>query len=71
VLRVAFLEERLIVDFSEELSRNRGGIIDIHDQRFARDAAQGLPDDGGEFAIGEKDLGFAVLEDETDGFRVE
>ncbi len=71
MLRVSLLEECLVVDLSQQVSVPGQRIIDVHDERFSRNAAEGFPDDRTELAVGEEDLGFAVVEDESNGLGVQ
>ena len=68
---VATGEKGLVIDVAEARAARTRRVDDVDDQWLALQPCQRLFDDRGEFGIGDQDLGFAVSEDEGDGFRVE
>jgi hypothetical protein len=46
-------------------------VANVDDERFAFGPGQRRRDEGGKFGVGDQHLGFAVIEDERDRFRIE
>ncbi len=70
--RVALGQKRLVFDLAQKGAADIAGVVDVDHQRLrAAHQAERLADDLGELAVGEQDLGLAVVEHEGDRLGVE
>ncbi|MNG93656.1 hypothetical protein D3C79_526310 [compost metagenome] len=70
-VRVAFGEERLIIQFADRTAFAVLRVIHIHHQWRVLEQGQGRLDDAVELAVGDQHLGLAMLQHEGDGLGVQ
>ena len=70
-IRSSFFQKVFIVEASEPFSPVSFRIVDVDHQQILSGNRQCFPDDRGKLGVGEEDLGFAMLQDVTDGRSVQ
>ena len=70
-IRSSFFQKVFIVEVSEPFSPVSFRIVDVDHQQILSGNRQCFPDDRGKLGVGEEDLGFAMLQDVTDGRTVQ